>query len=85
VEAGQEETQVWICISDSGPGIPPQEQEMIFLPFFRGSQGRRIKQGMGLGLSIAKDLVTAHGGQISVESKPGAGSRFTIWLPKQCS
>jgi signal transduction histidine kinase len=83
VAAGQEDTEMWICISDSGPGIPPQEQEMIFLPFFRGSQGRRIKQGMGLGLSIAKDLVTAHGGQITVESKPGAGSRFTIWLPRQ--
>jgi len=82
VDAGHDETQVWIRISDSGPGIPSQEQEMIFMPFFRGSQGRRIKQGMGLGLSIAKDLVIAHGGQISVESKPGAGSQFTIWLPR---
>ena len=82
VDAGHDETQVWIRISDSGLGIPSQEQEMIFLPFFRGSQGRRIKQGMGLGLSIAKDLVIAHGGQISVESKPGAGSQFTIWLPR---
>jgi two-component system, OmpR family, sensor histidine kinase BaeS len=81
VEAGQEQGQIWMRFSNSGPGIPVEEQEKIFLPFFRGSQGRRIKQGMGLGLSIAKDLVEAHGGQISVESKPGAGSRFTVWLP----
>jgi signal transduction histidine kinase len=58
-----------------------EEQEKIFLPFYRGSQGKRIKQGMGLGLSIAKDLVKAHGGRISVESKPGTGSQFTVWLP----
>jgi len=82
VDAGQEAGQVWLRFSDSGPGITPQEQEKIFIPFYRGSPGKRIKQGMGLGLSISKDLVTAHGGHISVESSPGAGSRFTVWLPE---
>ena len=54
---------------------------MIFTPFFRGRQGRRFQQGMGLGLSIARDLVVAHAGHLEMESTPGEGSRFTIVLP----
>jgi len=57
------------------------EREKIFLPFYRGDTGKRIKQGMGLGLTIVRDLLTAHGGQISLESTPGQGSQFTISLP----
>jgi signal transduction histidine kinase len=81
IEAGQQEGLLWLRFSDSGVGIPPEEQEKIFQPFYRGSQGRRIKQGMGLGLSIANDLTMAHGGRITVESQPGQGSQFTVWLP----
>ena len=81
ISAGIDEGMHWIKFSDTGPGIPLDEQEKIFTPFFRGSQGRRIKQGMGLGLTIARDLVQAHGGRISLESTPGAGSQFTVWLP----
>jgi two-component system sensor histidine kinase BaeS len=79
--AGREGHELWIRFSDTGPGIAPEEQEKIFQPFYRGDQGRRIKQGMGLGLSIARDLVTAHEGHIEVQSQPGTGSDFTIWLP----
>jgi signal transduction histidine kinase len=68
-------------VCDSGPGIPPEEQAQVFTPFYRGSVGRRFPQGMGLGLSIARDLVDAHGGQIALESVPGQGSAFTIHLP----
>ena len=81
VSAGQQEAQVWISFQDSGPGINPDEQEKIFEPFYRGDTGRRIKQGMGLGLSIARDLVAAHGGRIELKSQPGAGSQFIVWLP----
>lgn len=81
VSAGIEAEKVWIRVRDSGPGIPSEEQARIFTPFYRGSVGRRFPQGMGLGLSIAHDLVTAHGGRIEVQSTPGAGSTFTIWLP----
>lgn len=81
VQAGQQDDLLWIRIQDTGPGIPAEEREKIFVPFYRGSQDRRIKQGMGLGLTIARDLVQAHGGRISLESEPGTGSRFTIWLP----
>jgi len=81
VSAGMEAGKVWIRVLDSGPGITPEEQSRIFAPFYRGSAGRRFPQGMGLGLSIAHDLITAHGGHIEVSSTPGAGSAFTIWLP----
>jgi len=81
VAAGVEGAWVYMRVSDSGPGIPPEEQAHIFEPFYRGDQGRRIKQGMGLGLSIARDLTLAHGGRLEVESQPGMGSRFTAWIP----
>jgi two-component system sensor histidine kinase BaeS len=68
-------------VTDTGPGIPPEEQGRVFQPFYRGSQGRRIVQGMGLGLSIARDIVVAHGGDIELQSAPGAGSCFTLWIP----
>jgi len=80
ISAGKDSGEVWIRFQDSGPGVLEQEQEKIFQPFYRGSTGRRIKQGMGLGLSIARDLITAHGGSIELESKAGKGSTFTIWL-----
>lgn len=73
--------QVGISIQDTGPGISAEEQAMIFQPFFRGKQGKRFPQGMGLGLSIARDLAEAHGGHLTVESVPDQGSRFTVWLP----
>jgi len=81
ITAGQEAGQAWISVADTGPGIPPEEQTAIFTPFYRGGHGRRIKQGLGLGLSIARDLAEAHGGKITLESTTGQGSRFTVWLP----
>jgi two-component system, OmpR family, sensor histidine kinase BaeS len=81
ISAGSNDDQLWICVKDEGPGIPAEEEQKIFQPFFQGSQGRRIRDGMGLGLSIANDLISAHEGTISVESIPGKGSTFTIWMP----
>jgi signal transduction histidine kinase len=81
VSAGVEATEVFIQVNDTGLGITSDEQEKIFEPFYRGNQGRRFKEGMGLGLSIARDLVDAHGGKLTLDSIPGQGSRFTIHLP----
>lgn len=81
VEADAEDGAAWIRVSDTGPGIAPEEQVRIFTPFYRGPQAGRFSQGMGLGLSIARDLVVAHGGRLEVESIPGRGSRFTMWVP----
>jgi signal transduction histidine kinase len=79
--AGTEEEEVWIRVSDTGPGITPEEQVSIFAPFYRSQRGRRFPQGMGLGLSIAYNLVAAHGGRLEVDSTPRLGSHFTVWLP----
>jgi signal transduction histidine kinase len=83
VDAGVEEDEnaVWIRVSDTGPGIAPEEQERIFAPFYRSQADRRFPQGMGLGLSIAQALIAAHGGWLELESTPGMGSHFTIWIP----
>jgi signal transduction histidine kinase len=61
--------------------VQADEREKIFQPFYRGNTGRRIKQGMGLGLTIARELVIAHEGEIDVESEFGNGSTFTVTLP----
>lgn len=79
--AAVEGEEMCLSVQDTGSGIAPEEQEKVFEPFYRGNQGRRFKLGMGLGLSIARDLVEAHGGWITLESEPGKGSRFTIHLP----
>ncbi len=71
-----------IQVADSGPGIPPEQLPDIFEPFRRSSDyAQREQQGAGLGLSIAKEIITRMGGEISVASEPGHGTIFTISLP----
>ncbi len=81
VTAGAEQEKYWFRVADSGSGIVPEEQEKVFEPFFRSTQQRRFPQGLGLGLTIARDLVEAHGGTLEVESDPENGSEFTARLP----
>lgn len=72
---------VEMIVSDTGPGIPPEELEKIFERFYRADASRtRATGGFGLGLAIAREMVDAMGGRISVESTPGQGSRFTVTL-----
>ncbi len=77
-----EEGRVLLSVSDTGPGIPPEEHTRIFEPFYQVEDPlTRQHPGMGLGLTIAKDVVEQHAGYISVDSAPGRGSTFTIVLP----
>ncbi|WP_315920919.1 ATP-binding protein [Mesorhizobium sp. SP-1A] len=71
-----------IRISDNGPGIPDVALHMAFEPFFRANSGREKKaDGAGLGLSIAKELIDRHGGQITLFNKPSGGLLQTVKLP----
>jgi len=73
-----------ISVSDTGIGILPEELPHIFEKFYRGRAEEEVS-GSGLGLSIAKQIVEAHGGRIWVESTPGQGSTFTFTLPVESS
>jgi PAS domain S-box-containing protein len=72
--------EVMIVVADSGMGITPEDQQRLFTRFFRTKAAAKI-QGTGLGLSITKAILDAHNGSISVESKIGEGSRFTVTVP----
>jgi signal transduction histidine kinase len=79
VSAHQQEGRIVVSVTDTGPGIPPEHLSKIFDRFWRvpGTQ----KQGSGLGLSIAKGIVEAHGGTIWAESELGKGTSFFFTLP----
>ena len=80
LSAVPESPDVRFAVTDTGPGIPPDEREQIFERYVQGRE-RKGKQGAGLGLYISKRLVEAHHGQIGVESELGKGSTFWFTIP----
>jgi signal transduction histidine kinase len=74
----QEGDGVAVVVEDDGAGIAPEAINKIFDPFFTTKE---IGKGTGLGLSISYKIIQQHGGKISVESQPGIGTKFTVWLP----
>nr|WP_321501891.1 transporter substrate-binding domain-containing protein [uncultured Dethiosulfovibrio sp.] len=80
----QEESSLVMEIKDTGPGIPKEDQELIFDPF-RQSEAGRLSGGTGLGLGICRKLAQIMGGELSVESVPGDGSTFRLTLPLEIS
>ncbi len=81
VHAHPEDGKVKISVVDSGPGIPHDQQRLIFEKFGRADVAGGSKPGTGLGLFIARSIAEAHGGTIDVRSSPNAGSTFTLTLP----
>lgn len=83
VIATSDENSVLVKISDTGIGIPKEEQARVFDEFFRATNAKRAERdGTGLGLSIVKYIVERHGGQIQVESQEGCGTTFKLTLPR---
>jgi signal transduction histidine kinase len=76
-----DEDHIEIAVSDSGPGIPPEEQGRIFDEFAQISRARRSGEGSGLGLAIVRRIVQAHQGRLELETAPGRGSTFSVFLP----
>lgn len=74
---------VQVAVADTGPGIPPSELSRVFERFYQvdKSRARSQRKGTGLGLTITREIIEGHGGRIGVESAPGAGATFTVWLP----
>jgi signal transduction histidine kinase len=86
VDLSDEGNELRIGVADTGAGIPPEDVPHVFERFYRVDRSRvRSTGGAGLGLTIAKRLVEAHGGTIRVESEVGKGSRFTFTLPKKAA
>jgi signal transduction histidine kinase len=78
--SGVDASEVLIDVIDSGDGIPPHDLPFIFDPYYQANT-QNSGMGSGLGLAIVKRIVAAHGGEVSVKSKLGQGSRFSIRLP----
>jgi two-component system phosphate regulon sensor histidine kinase PhoR len=82
VEGSRDKDHIYIKVSDNGIGINKTDQKHIFDKFYRVSTGNIHKiKGLGLGLYYVKRIAESHGGDVSVDSKPGKGSIFTITLP----
>jgi two-component system, OmpR family, sensor histidine kinase BaeS len=81
VRAAADNGAVLVRVEDHGPGIPPDQQRLVFEKFGRVNSGGRSKPGAALGLFIARSIAEAHGGTLDVRSDPGSGATFTIRLP----
>lgn len=79
VTVEREQMDAVIIVRDFGIGIAASEQRRIFTPFYRAPQA--TERGLGIGLAIVREIIQAHGGEISVESEPGAGATFRLRLP----
>ena len=82
VELSKKTTNIFINIEDNGPGIPEEEYENVFKPFYKMDKGRAdSKSSVGLGLSIASDIIRSHGGNIKLEKSKLSGLGVRIFLP----
>lgn len=79
LSAEREGDEIALTVSDSGDGIPPEDQRAVFERFRKSLDSR--KSGAGLGLSLVKSFVELHGGYVELDSVPGAGTRVACWLP----
>ncbi|MBX3061422.1 MAG: sensor histidine kinase [Anaerolineae bacterium] len=79
--SGEKQPNIVVYVKDTGPGIAPDEHESIFQLLYRSPSQRRLQQGMGIGLALARRLAEAHGGKLTVSSELGKGATFKLMLP----
>jgi signal transduction histidine kinase len=83
VSLSEDEKEALITVHDFGQGIPPEDQEKVFEPFYRVDKSRtKDTGGYGLGLSLCREIMRAHGGDIRLESEPGQGTKVTLYFPR---
>ena len=85
VTSGVERAGFEVIVDDDGPGIPGHALERVFERFYTDRPDQGFGQNSGLGLSISRQIVEAHGGTISASNRQGGGARFTVWLPGRAS
>jgi signal transduction histidine kinase len=73
---------VEVRVTDTGPGIPQDDRARIWERLYRGDVSRS-QRGLGIGLSLVRAIAQAHGGRAAVDSQPGRGSQFVVWLPRE--
>jgi signal transduction histidine kinase len=81
IRAQVQDDNILLSVEDTGPGIQPEDQQIVFEPFRQTENGLRVGSGTGLGLPISRRLAEAHGGKLWLESDPGKGSQFHVLLP----
>ncbi len=87
LSARRDDASVMLAVADQGPGVAPEDQKRIFMPFERAAKADRktatgaTGRGAGLGLALVKNIAELHGGRILLESRPGQGATFTVVLP----
>jgi two-component system sensor histidine kinase KdpD len=77
----REGARLEFSVEDNGPGIDSLDLPLVFEKFYRGKKGATIGKGTGMGLAITRAILAAHGGSISVSSRPGQGTSFRFWVP----
>ena len=81
VTLDSEGDRIVLHVDDSGPGVPEDEREDIFRPFYRAKSASESQGGWGLGLAMVRTLAERHGGCAECSAAPGGGARFTLRLP----
>ena len=79
--AGRAGGWLWLGVRDTGPGIAPDDQPMVFQRAWHDGRTAAVGEARGIGLAVVRQVAEAHGGAVSVASRPGAGASFVIWLP----
>ena len=85
VIVGREDGNAVLRVCDRGPGVPPEQRERIFEPFYRLPGASEREGGVGLGLALVKSIAERHGGSVGCEAREGGGACFTVRLPSSAS